>query len=90
LILKYKELLSSDILKVGHHGGLSSTSEEFLNIVHPQKALISVGNHNKFRHPSSFTVRRLITHAVEIERTDKSGAIILENDGNQWVQKVWR
>ncbi|MGA3286724.1 MAG: DNA internalization-related competence protein ComEC/Rec2 [Bacteroidota bacterium] len=90
LILRYKELLSSGVLKVGHHGGLSSTSEEFLNIVHPQKALISVGNHNKFRLPSSFTVRRLMTHAVEIERTDKSGAIILENDGNQWVQRVWR
>jgi competence protein ComEC len=90
LILRYKELLSNDILKVGHHGGLSSTSEEFLNIVHPQKALISVGNHNKFRHPSSFTIKRLMAHAIEIERTDKSGAIILENDGNQWVQKVWR
>jgi competence protein ComEC len=90
LILRYKELLSSDILKVGHHGSLSSTSEEFLNIVHPQKALISVGNHNKFRHPSSFTVRRLLSHAVQIERTDKSGAIILENDGKQWVQRRWR
>lgn len=90
LIQRYKEFLSSDILKVGHHGSLSSTSEEFLNIVHPQKALISVGNHNKFRHPSSFTIRRLMAHAVEIERTDKSGAIILKNDGNQWVQRVWR
>ncbi len=90
LILKYKDLLSSDVLKVGHHGSLSSTSEEFLTIVHPQKALISVGNHNKFRNPSSFRVRRLMAHAVEIERTDKSGAIILECDGKQWVQRVWR
>jgi hypothetical protein len=31
-----------------------------------------------------------MSHAVEIERTDKSDANILENDGNQWVQKVWR
>jgi competence protein ComEC len=90
LILRYKEFLSSDILKVGHHGSLSGTSEEFLNIVRPQKALISVGNHNKFRHPSSFTIKRLMAHAVEIERTDKSGAIILENDGNRWAQKMWR
>jgi len=90
LILRFQDLLSSDVLKVGHHGSISSTSEEFLNIVHPQKALISVGNHNKFRNPSSFTVRRLMARAVEIERTDKSGAIILENDGNQWVQRVWR
>ena len=90
MILRYAAFLSNDILKVGHHGSISSTSEEFLNIVHPQKALISVGNHNKFRNPSSFTVRRLMAHAVEIERTDKSGAIILENDGKQWVQREWR
>ena len=90
LIPRYKEFLSSNNLKVGHHGSPSSTSEEFLNIIHPQKALISIGNHNKFRNPSSFRVRRLMAHAVEIERTDKSGAIILENDGNQWVQRVWR
>jgi competence protein ComEC len=90
LILRYKELLSSDVLKVGHHGSLSSTSEEFLNIVHPHKALISVGNHNKFRHPSPLTLRRLTAHLIGIERTDKIGAIVLESDGKQWTQKVWR
>ena len=90
LILKYKDLLSSDVLKVGHHGSLSSTSEEFLNTVHPQKALISVGNHNKFRHPSPLTLRRLTAHSIGIERTDKIGAIVLESDGKQWTQKVWR
>jgi competence protein ComEC len=90
LIPRYKEFLSSNNLKVGHHGSLSSTSEEFLNTVHPQKALISVGNHNKFRHPSPLTLRRLTAHSIGIERTDKIGAIVLESDGKQWTQKVWR
>ena len=90
MIKRYGEFLSSTVLKAGHHGSITSSSEEFLNIVHPQKALISVGNHNKFRNPSSFTIKRLMVHAVKIERTDKSGAIIIESDGKQWVQKVWR
>jgi competence protein ComEC len=90
MILRYAAFLSNDILKVGHHGSITSTSEEFLNIVHPRKAIISVGNHNQFRNPSSFTLKRLMAHAVEIDRTDKSGANILENDGNQWQQRVWR
>jgi competence protein ComEC len=90
MIKRYGEFLSSTVLKAGHHGSITSSGEEFLNIVHPQKALISVGNHNKFRNPSSFTIRRLMAHAVEIERTDKSGAIILESDGKQWVRRVWR
>jgi competence protein ComEC len=90
LISKYKEFLSSGVLKIGHHGSLSSTSEEFLNIVHPHKALISVGNHNKFRHPSLFTLKKLITDSIGIQRTDKTGAIVLESDGKQWTQKVWR
>jgi competence protein ComEC len=90
LVRRYREFLSSDVLKVGHHGSLSSTSEEFLNTVHPQKVLISVGNHNKFRHPSPFTIRRLMAHAVEVERTDKLGAIIIESDGSHWMQRGWK
>jgi competence protein ComEC len=90
MIRRYAVFLSNDILKVGHHGSITSTSEDFLNIVRPSKAIISVGNFNQFRDPSSFIVKRLMSHAVEIERTDKSGAIILENDGNRWLQKAWR
>ncbi len=85
MVRRYNSFLSSGILKVGHHGSITSTGEEFLKIVHPQRAIISVGNHNQFRNPSPFTIKRLMSHAVEIERTDKSGAIILENDGNRWM-----
>jgi len=90
MIRRYNAFLSSGILKVGHHGSITSAGEEFLNIVHPQKAIISVGNHNQFRHPSPFTINRLMSHAVEIERTDKSGAIIFDNDGSRWQQRKWK
>jgi competence protein ComEC len=90
IICRYAEFLSNDILKVGHHGSRTSTSGEFLNIVRPGKAIISVGNRNQFHDPSPFTLKRLMSHMVEIERTDRSGAIILENDGNRWIRKEWR
>jgi competence protein ComEC len=90
MMLRYGAFLSSDILKAGHHGSITSTSEEFLSFVRPRIALLSVGNHNKFRHPSPFTLWRLKFHSVEIKRTDKLGAIVLESDGTKWIQTEWR
>ncbi len=87
MVHRYDDFLMSDILKVGHHGSHSSTSEEFLNIVHPQKALVSVGIHNRFSHPSPITMQRLAAHSIEINRTDKKGAIIFESDGSAWKQE---
>jgi competence protein ComEC len=90
IIPRYGAFLSSDILKAGHHGSITSTSEEFLKLVRPQTVLISVGNHNKFRHPSPFTIWRMKANLIDIQRTDKLGAIILESDGTKWTQKKWR
>jgi len=90
MIKRFHEFLSSTVLKVGHHGSITSSGEEFLQAVHPAMALISVGNHNRFRNPSPFTLQRFKAHFIAINRTDKSGAIIIESDGNQWMQRVWR
>jgi len=90
MVRRYDDFLKSDVLKVGHHGSYSSTSEEFLKIVHPHKALVSVGIHNRFRHPSPITMQRLAAHAIEISRTDQKGAIIFESDGSAWKQERWR
>jgi competence protein ComEC len=87
---RYEKFLLSEILKVGHHGSITSTGEVFLNAVHPLKAVISVGMHNQFRHPSSFTLNRLKARSIEIERTDRSGAIVLLSDGMKWTQEEWR
>ncbi|MBN1396730.1 MAG: DNA internalization-related competence protein ComEC/Rec2 [Bacteroidetes bacterium] len=90
MISRYGGFLSNDILKVGHHGSNTSTGEDFLNIVKPEMAVISVGVHNQFRCPSPNVIQRLISGGIEIERTDKSGAVILESDGSRWVQVKWR
>jgi competence protein ComEC len=90
MVSRYGGFLSSALLKVGHHGSYSSTSEDFLTIVHPSTALISVGTHNKFRHPSPWIIERLAARSVRMKRTDNSGAIIMENDGRVWTEYIWR
>ncbi len=90
MIKRYGELLSSSVLKVGHHGSITSSSEEFLQAVHPAMALISVGNHNRFSDPSPFILSRFKAYSIAMNRTDKLGAIIIESDGKQWVHREWR
>jgi len=70
----------SDILKVGHHGSKYSTSEEFLKVVTPKYALISVGKENKYGHPSPEILNRLSQFGTQILRTDQVGTIILKCD----------
>lgn len=73
--------LSATVLKVGHHGSNSSTSEEFLNLVSPQYAVISVGVGNDFGHPHLRTLRRLERHGIKFLRTDEDGNIEIISDG---------
>lgn len=67
--------LKADVLKAGHHGSKTSTSEEFLELIHPRLALISVGEHNLYGHPSPEVIDRLQTSKVKVLRTDQNGAI---------------
>lgn len=73
--------LNSEILKVGHHGSITSTSEEFLNAINPKMAIISVGEGNKYNHPADNTLNRLKEHNVDYFRTDEKGNIVVEIDG---------
>ncbi len=86
----YKGFLQSDILKAGHHGSKGSTSQEFLDLVNPNLALISAGENNSFKHPHKETIEKLKKKEIEILRTDKSGAIILSLDGKSIKQIDWR
>ena len=74
--------LNSDLLKVGHHGSISSTSIDFLKQVNPTYAVISVGKDNRYGHPHKEIIERLTEQNVEILRTDELGTIILTSDGN--------
>ncbi len=69
-------LLNSDVLKVGHHGSRTSTSEEFLEAVFPEVAVIMAGEGNRFGHPHRETLEKLEEHGVKIKRTDLHGDIV--------------
>ena len=73
LISEY-ELINIDILKVGHHGSDTSTSEEFIKMINPKYCIISVGENNKYNHPSKSVIDRL--NSCKIYRTDKDGTIV--------------
>lgn len=73
--------LKSTILKVGHHGSHTSTSEPFVDTVNPEYALISDGKENKYGHPHQETLDTLNKFGVKIFRTDLLGTIIMRSDG---------
>lgn len=75
------EDVSADVLKVGHHGSNTSSSSEFIKRVNPEIAVISVGEDNKYNHPSEKVLKRLESVGAKIYRTDIDGDIIIESDG---------
>jgi len=68
--------LKADVLKVGHHGSTSSTSDEFLAAVSPEYAVICVGVDNTYGHPHQETLDKLNAAGIKIYRTDLSGGTI--------------
>lgn len=74
--------LRSTVLKVGHHGSRTSSSEEFLNAVSPTYAIISCETGNDYGHPHQETLDRLQAHGITYFRTDTQGTIIAYSDGN--------
>jgi len=79
-MLKTPKKLKADILKVGHHGSGTSTSDEFLNAVSPSYAVISCGENNSYGHPHADVLERLSKRA-KIYRTDLNGTVVITTDG---------
>jgi competence protein ComEC len=73
--------LKADVLKVGHHGSASSTSQDFLTAVAPRYAVISVGKGNVYKHPARKTLKKLKKMRVQVYRTDLAGTILFTSDG---------
>lgn len=64
-----------DILKVGHHGSKTSSSEKFIKATSPNEAIISCGSKNYYGHPHQEVIDRLNKYNVKIRRTDLEGTI---------------
>lgn len=73
--------LHSDVLKVGHHGSRTSSSQEFVGYVSPTYAVISAGKDNSYGHPHQETLDTLNQFGVQTLRIDLSGRIVMESDG---------
>ena len=73
--------LRATVLKAGHHGSDTSTGYQFLREVSPQYTVISVGEGNKYGHPSDEVLSRFRDAGTEVYRTDMQGHIIAESDG---------
>jgi competence protein ComEC len=72
------------VLKVGHHGSKTSTSEVFLRALAPQLALIEVGKGNTYGHPNPEVVSRLQKEGIVVKRTDQLGDVEIISDGVEW------
>lgn len=76
-----EESLRADVLKVGHHGSDTSTSYRFLRAVAPSYAVISVGEGNKYGHPTPEALKILKDAEVYVYRTDTMGTVVAVSDG---------
>lgn len=77
--------LRADVLKAGHHGSSSSTSDDFLEAVSPSCAVISCGEDNKYGHPHAETMNKFRQMGVTVYRTDEQGTITVTSDGSSLV-----
>lgn len=80
--------LDANILKVGHHGSKTSTSDAFLAKVSPEVAVIMVGKDNRYSHPGQETLNKLAAAGIEVYRTDLNGNIVISTGGDGYEIKV--
>jgi len=83
LLAHARESLAADILKVGHHGSKTSSSDAFLAAVRPRLALVSVGAGNTYHLPTPAIMARLESIGAQVVRTDRVGTIIARTDGRR-------
>jgi len=84
------QLQAVTLLKVGHHGSRTSSTEEFLDQIRPQFAMISDGYQNQFHHPHPDVLQRLAEHHVAVFRTDQRGLITFRTDGDYVELQTFR
>ena len=80
-VLSINTNIKSDVLKVAHHGSNSSSTEQFIDAVEPEYAIISVGKDNTYGHPTPEVVSLLKEKNIKIFRTDVDGTVMLTTNG---------
>ena len=80
-ILKKYNLSNIDVLKAGHHGSRTSSSQDFIDKINPKYSIISVGKNNRYGHPNKEVLDNL--ENSKIYRTDIDGSIIFKIKNNK-------
>jgi competence protein ComEC len=75
MALRYGGTLHAQLLKAGHHGSRTSSTEELVGQVQPELAVISVGRRNRYGHPDAEVLARYAAHRVRVARTDREGTV---------------
>lgn len=78
-----EQQLVSDVLKAGHHGSRTSSSQSFVEAVSPRYAIISAGKDNEYGHPHKEVMELFRSRSIETKNTAEVGSIILESDGSE-------
>lgn len=87
-ILNENKDLKADVLKLGHHGSHSSTSEEFLKAVNPSIAIVSCAKDNKYGHPHKETMSNLKKAGITVYETFRDGDITISSNGKKLDVKL--
>lgn len=83
ILLKKYQLPTIDILKVGHHGSRTSSTEEFIRKIRPRISLISSGKHNKYKLPNDDVIERLNKYGSLVYDTQQNGEMTINLDKHQ-------
>lgn len=71
----------ADVLKLGHHGSGTSSTEAYIRAVRPSFAVISCGENNKYKVPHESVLKRLKKYGIDYRRTDINGTIVIASEG---------
>lgn len=80
--------ISAQVYKVSHHGSDTATTDEFLEAISPEYAVIECGENNEYGHPHEDTLKKLADKGIEVFRTDTNGTIIAVSDGKTITWKT--
>lgn len=79
---------SAQVLKLGHHGSKTASSEAFLEAVHPQWAVVSCGHDNPYGHPHREVLDRVQKLGIKLARTDTDGDVTFELGAHGWERRL--
>jgi beta-lactamase superfamily II metal-dependent hydrolase len=82
LVDRHGSTLQAEVLKLGHHGSRTSTSDELLAAVRPEFAVVSAGKDNDYGHPHAEVVERVAQAGVHLVSTAEEGTLVFVSDGS--------